>query len=185
MRRFITNIISVLWTMPRLLLKKIALGKNFHSDLIERISPNVVLEFSRGATVTLGHQVRIHSGSKLKVRKGAELFIGSGVRINYNFMLFCQTGISIGEGTEFGPNVCVYDHDHDYRSGLKKELFLKAPVSIGKNCWIGADVVILRGTVIGDNCVIGAGTIVKGSIPANSVVYQKRETVIVPQEGQE
>ena len=37
-----------------------------------------------------------------------------------------------------------------------------------------ANCVILRGTKIGDNCVIGAGTVVKGEIPANSVVYQER-----------
>lgn len=182
MRRLIANIISVLWTIPRIIIKKIALGKGFTSSLVERISPNVVLEFSRGARITLGQKVRIHSGCKLKVREGAEFYIGSGAKINYNCMMFCQTGISIGEGTEFGPSVYVYDHDHDYRSGLKNELYLTSPVSIGKNCWIGANSVILRGTVIGDNCVIGAGSIVRGNIPANSVVYQKRETVIAPQE---
>ena len=38
------------------------------------------------------------------------------------------------------------------------------------------------GTTIGDNCMIGAGCIVKGDIPANSIVTQKRETVIRPWE---
>lgn len=185
MRRLIANIISVLWTFPRIIIKKLALGKDFRSGLVERISPDVVLEFDRGARITLGQELRIHSGCKLKVRRGAELFIGSGVKINYNCMMFCQTGISIGEGTEFGPSVYIYDHDHDYRSGLKNELYLTSPVSIGKSCWIGAGSVILRGTVIGDNCVIGAGSIVRGNIPANSVVYQKRETHIVSQEVRE
>ena len=43
------------------------------------------------------------------------------------------------------------------------------PVHIGKNCWIGAGVVIVPGINIGDNTVIGAGSIVTKDIPANSV----------------
>ena len=38
------------------------------------------------------------------------------------------------------------------------------------------------GSTIGDNCIIGAGCIIKGDIPANSVVTQKRETQIRPWE---
>ena len=49
---------------------------------------------------------------------------------------------------------------------------------IGNDVWIGAGAVILRGTTIGDKAVIGAGSIVKGNVPAGSVFYQKRETII-------
>jgi len=38
--------------------------------------------------------------------------------------------------------------------------------------------VILKGTIIEDNCVIGAGSVIKGEIPANSTVIQKRSTEI-------
>ena len=36
----------------------------------------------------------------------------------------------------------------------------------------------MRGTHIGDNCVIGAGCVLRGDIPANSVVTQERKTEI-------
>ena len=57
------------------------------------------------------------------------------------------------------------------------KIFQEAPTTpeIGKNVWIGANTVILRGTKIGDNCVIGAGTIVKGDFPENSIIVQNRE----------
>lgn len=177
MRRTINNIISVVYTLIKFCFIKLINGKNFDFDMIERFSPNVVIEFNRGSNVNLGKKVRIHSGSKVKVRKGAKLFIGDGVKINYNCIIACQQEISIGEGTEFGPSVYLYDHDHDFRAGLKNNKYKTAPITIGKNCWIGANTVILRGATIGDNSVVAAGTIVKGKYPANSVIYQKRETI--------
>ena len=40
---------------------------------------------------------------------------------------------------------------------------------IGKNCWLGAGVIVLPGVTIGDNTVIGAGSVVTKDIPANCV----------------
>ena len=47
---------------------------------------------------------------------------------------------------------------------------------------IGANCVILRGTKIGDNCVVAAGSVIKGEFPANTLIYQKRETEIKTRE---
>lgn len=183
MRRQFNNIVSVAYSTLRMVLFKLFNGKNFSGNLIERISPNVVLEFNRGSKVSLGRKIRIHSGSKIKVRANAELVIEDNVKINYNCIIACHDKISIGEGTEFGPSVYLYDHDHDYRKGLKadssEEQFKRSPISIGKNCWIGANTIILRGTTIGDNCVVGAGSIVKNNVPTNTIFVQKRENKLM------
>lgn len=180
MRRQINNLISVGITAFRVIAIKLFCGKNFKFSFIERISPNVVLEFDRKSCVTLGTKVRIHSGCKVKARKGAKLSIGDNTKINYNCIIACHDEIYIGEGTEFGPSVYIYDHDHDYKKGFdadsSKEAYKTAPVHIGKKCWIGANTVILRGTVLGDRCVVGAGSVIKGNYPAGSLITQKRET---------
>jgi acetyltransferase-like isoleucine patch superfamily enzyme len=154
------------------------LGANFHFSFPERFSPNVVTDFDRGSIVHFGKCVRIHSGSKLKTQHGAKLTIGDNVRINCNCFIISHNYIQIGEGTEFGPNVFLYDHDHDFRAGLKENKFKSEPVIIGKNCWIGANSVILRGTKLGDNCVVGAGSVIKGIFPENNLIVQKRITEI-------
>jgi len=178
MRRLFNNIVSVLHSAFRFALMKVLNWNGFRAGIIQRFSPNVVFEMNRGSKVTLGKMVRAHSGCKFKVRKNAELIIGSGVKINYNCIFVCRNRIIIGEGTEFGPSVYIYDHDHDYRAGLKENKFKESPVIIGKNCWIGANTIILRGSVIGDNAVIAAGTVVNGTVPANSVAYNPKELAV-------
>lgn len=51
---------------------------------------------------------------------------------------------------------------------------------IGNGTWVGANVTILKGTVIGEKCVIGAGTVVSGMIPPHSIAKSGRELEIVP-----
>lgn len=176
MRRLFNNIVSVGYTFLRMAVLKLFHGSRLNTSMIERFSPNVVFEMNQGAKVTLGKKVRVHSGTKIKVRKNAELTIGKNAKINYNCIIACQDKISIGAGTEFGPSVYLYDHDHDYRAGLKENKFLSSPIEIGENCWIGANTVILRGTKLGANCVVGAGCVIKGEYPAGSVIVQKRTT---------
>lgn len=176
MRRTINNLISVTFSLVKFSLMKMFNWSGFVFSPIQRFSPNVVTEFNHGSKVNLGKKVRVHSGTKIKVRKGGKLTIGANARINYNCIIVCHDSIEIGEGTEFGPSVYLYDHDHDYRAGLKENKFKSAPIVIGKNCWIGANSVILRGTVLGDNCVVGAGCVIKGEYPSFTVLVQKRET---------
>jgi len=86
-------------------------------------------------------------------------------------MIVAHERIEIGDGTTIGPNVCIYDHDHDGDGGYKTK-----SVIIGKNVWIGAGCILLKGISIGDNAVIGAGTVLTHSVKCNETVYQKRET---------
>lgn len=181
-RRMFNNAVSIVFTFFKFCIMKLFLGSGFRFRPIARFSPNVVTEFERGSHVRIGNLTRIHSGCKLKVRQGATLELDDNVVFTYNCIINCRERVTIGEGTSMGPNACIFDHDHDFRAGLDHMRYKTAPVTIGKNCWISTGAVILMGSTIGDNCVIGAGCVIKGDIPANSVVTQKRETVIRPWE---
>lgn len=179
MRRLINNIISCICSLLRFSFLKGFHIKGLQFHFVERFSPNVVVEMGRRSSLILGKMVRVHSGTKIKVRKNAKLVIESGVKINYNCIIACHKEIKIGAGTQFGPSVYLYDHDHDYKAGLENNKFLMDPIEIGKNCWIGANTIILRGTKIGDNCIVGAGSVLKGDFSANSVIVQKRNTNVI------
>ena len=106
----------------------------------------------------------------LACKKNAAISIGDNVFINRNSVIICHKEITIGDDTMIGPNVCIFDHDHKYGEKGVIKGFTEGSVKIGKNVWIGAGAILLRGTEIGDNCIIGAGTVVKGHIPDNMMV---------------
>ena len=79
MCRFVKNIISVVYSMLRLLAMKVLHRNNLHCGIIQRISPNVVIELDRESKLSLGRTLSIHSGTKINVRNDAQLILGNQV----------------------------------------------------------------------------------------------------------
>ena len=101
---------------------------------------------------------------------GHHVHFGKKVYANFNLTLVDDTHIYVGDYTMFGPNVTIATAGHPILPELRQEgLQYNAPVHIGKNCWIGAGVIIVPGVTIGDNVVIGAGSIVTKDLPDNVI----------------
>lgn len=180
MSRLTRNIISILYSIIRFSILKVFQRERFSFKGIQRFSPYTQLFFLNKGEIHLGKKVRMHSFSKLRAINNGILIIGDNTSINYNCMFVCLKSIKIGKGVEFGPNVLIYDHDHDFRDmeGLKAQKYKYGEVSIGDNTWVGANTIILRDTHIGRNCVVAAGCVIKGIYPENSIIIQKRDTII-------
>lgn len=101
---------------------------------------------------------------------GRHVHFGKGVYANFNLTLVDDTHIYVGDYTMLGPNVVLATAGHPILPELRPLAYqYNMPIHIGKNCWLGAGVVVLLGVTIGDNTVIGAGSIVTKDIPANVV----------------
>lgn len=101
---------------------------------------------------------------------GHHVHFGKNVYANFNLTLVDDTHIYVGDYTMFGPNVTVATAGHPILPELREQGYqYNAPVRIGKNCWIGAGVVIVPGITIGNNVVVGAGSIVTKDLPDNVV----------------
>ena len=101
---------------------------------------------------------------------GHHVHLGNYVYANFNLTMVDDTHIYVGDCTMFGPNVVIATAGHPIDPELRsKGLQYNLPVHIGKNCWLGAGVIVMPGVTIGDNTVIGAGSIVTKDIPANVV----------------
>lgn len=101
---------------------------------------------------------------------GRHVHFGKNVYANFNLTLVDDTHIYVGDYTLFGPNVTVATAGHPILPELREKGYqYNAPVTIGKNCWIGAGAILVPGVTIGDNVVIGAGSIVTKDIPSGVV----------------
>lgn len=101
---------------------------------------------------------------------GKNVHLGKNVYMNFNATMVDDTHIYIGDCTMLGPNVVIATAGHPILPELReKALQYNMPVHIGKNCWLGAGVIVLPGVTIGDNTVIGAGSVVTKDIPSDVV----------------
>lgn len=154
------------------------IGKPNYRNLLA-VDASTRIEKSSNATLRIGKGLRTRRNVEINARSG-KITIGNHVFLNSGCIITAREAITIGEGTIFGPNVIVYDHNHktENRRILDND-YVCAPITIGKHAWIGAGTIILKGATIGDNCVIAAGSIVTGDIPANTTMVQKRKKTLI------
>ncbi len=109
---------------------------------------------------------------------GKHTHIGKHFFANFNLTVQDDATVTIGDDCNFGPNVTIVTPVHpmlpDERLAMRapdgsiKHPCYAKPVTIGNDCWLGANVVVCPGVTIGDGCVIGAGSVVTRDIPPMS-----------------
>ena len=183
------------WYKLVMKMTKVRYGKN----LLLKGAP--VIFNKKGAELTLGDNVTIKSSflsnlvglySKTIIvtrAPGAYIRIGNNVGMS-GVTIYARKGIEIGENTAIGGNTKILDNDfHPIeaetrnklladKNGGDSDLVPAKPIKIGKNCFIGCNAIILKGTELGDGCVVGAGAVVSGKFEANSVIVGNPARVI-------
>ena len=152
-------------------------GVNNQENIIQDGNWNV-FQVDDKASFIIGTNVICRNFENFHVSSG-KLILHDGVFINNSCSFNCMERIEIGNGTMMGEGVRFYDHDHIYTAEtIEKWQWTTAPIKVGKDCWIGSNVTILKGVTIGDNTIIGAGCLVRKDIPANSVVYNDGNLIV-------
>ena len=101
---------------------------------------------------------------------GANTWFGEGTFVNHGCYFMDGAKITIGNHVFIGPFCGFYTANHplqyaERNRGLEQAL----PITIGDNCWLGANVSVLPGVSIGNGCVIAAGSVVTQNLPDNSL----------------
>ncbi len=148
----------------------------------------VVIRIRRTGSVRLGRNIKIHSRfrSNLVGLNGPAVLhcirdgrISIGDNSGFSSTVFSsRTSIQVGSNVKIGGNVRIYDHDfHSSDWQVRRDWVAdrencpSAPVVIGDDVFIGANVIILKGVSIGDRCIVGAGAVVGlKNIPPDSLV---------------
>ena len=132
----------------------------------------VLYKLVYGRKIRIGKKTTWRSNFHISIEHGY-VSIGSRCFFNHGCSINSLARITIGDGTIFGANCHIYDHNHrfnDKDKTIKMQGYMMGETRIGSHCWFGTNVVVLKGVSIGDNCVIGAGVVVSEDIPDGTIV---------------
>lgn len=97
-----------------------------------------------------------------------------GNNVNFNGLHVRGDGkLTIGDNFHSGPDVRILTRNHNYHSGDAipyDSTYIRKPVEIGDNVWIGVGTTILPGVEIGEGAIIQAGSTVVDDISKGAIV---------------
>ena len=152
---------------------KIKMGKNFsvgRKCYIDALSKKGLV---CGNNVSLGYFTHIELTGSLKLL-GLGMTVGNNVGLGSHGHYGSGAGLlEIGDNTIFGNYVSIHPENHNFADldiPIRLQGVTGKGIKIGNDCWIGAKVTILDGTVIGDHSIVAAGAVVTGKFPPYSII---------------
>ena len=110
---------------------------------------------------------------------GRNTVFGKHCDVNFGLTCLDVCPVVVGDNVLIGPNVTIAAPMHpllpeernirEREDGSLYNLEYAKPVTIERNCWLAANVVVCGGVTIGEGSVIGAGSVVTRDIPPHSV----------------
>jgi acetyltransferase-like isoleucine patch superfamily enzyme len=131
----------------------------------------VALVVQPPGSLRMGRAVQLRDRCEISA-SGGDITLGSHVFFNRNCMVVAYRGIEIGSNCMFGPNVGIFDHDHDFSDRTRPiwdQELLTDRIVIGSDVWVGANTIITAGVRIEDRVVVGANSVVTADLPAGGL----------------
>jgi acetyltransferase-like isoleucine patch superfamily enzyme len=121
-------------------------------------------------------------GAFTKVKISGRFVMGRRVQIGTGcFIAAGSGGLVMGDDVLVSPNCTILTGSYRFDRldvPLPQQGSVSKGVRIGQRVWIGANSVVLDGADIGDNVIVSAGSVVSGTIKANSIVLGNPAKVI-------
>lgn len=114
----------------------------------------------------------VYSDHGVNTRVGRNVFVNQGCRFND------VGGIELGDDVMLGPGVGLITSGHPTDPAERRGGVTSAPISIGRNAWIGAGALILQGVTVGEDAIVAAGAVVTRDVPARTLVGGVPATVV-------
>jgi acetyltransferase-like isoleucine patch superfamily enzyme len=136
----------------------------------------VSLTATSDTRVTVGRGCFVGRGSLLVLQRG-HLKLGDDVMVGeYSNIRAFDSFIGLGSRTQLAQFVSLIaaNHQVDERGVPLRHVHDLRPgrhgITIGEDCWIGTQAVVLPGVELGPRCVVGAGAVVTNSFPSDTTV---------------
>jgi acetyltransferase-like isoleucine patch superfamily enzyme len=137
------------------------------------------LNLNERSCVTIGGDTALRA--LIRVEAQGRLTIGHSVYLGDGTVISVMDAVSIGDGTLVAHGVQIFDNDShpvdaadrmaDFRKKLGHKLARpihigRAPIQIGRRCWLGMNSIVTKGVTIGDDTIVAAGSVVTKDLPA-------------------
>lgn len=133
------------------------------------IKAGTILSATDGGVITVGKNVSFDRNSQV-IARGGQITIGDNAHLGAGSIIVSNLNVQIGRDTLVAEYVVIRDQDHSLLSRpIKNAGFHTGAILIGDDCWLGAKVTVLRSSTIGNGAVIGAHSLVRGSVPPNTL----------------
>ena len=141
----------------------------------------VLLENARiDRSVDILNPRNLEVGVRSILYKNSSVYIGAqgSVRIGnhshiapFGYLLIDNNSLKIGDNVAIGPFCTMICHSNNIvgKSHLFTKNYLDDDICIGNNVFIGAQCVLLPGTIIQDNVVVASNSVVKGILESGGV----------------
>ncbi len=148
---------------------KIGNGVTIRNDVELRIKDN--------SSIIIGDNVVIDNGVRLLSANDAKLIIGDGTRIGKNTIFNAGENIIVGDNCLISGNVSINSSTHSFKvkNSIYKNQYKHKKISLGKNVWVGANVIILPGVSIGEDSILDANLIINFDVESMNIVKNKQQ----------
>jgi len=132
--------------------------KNFITQRIFRINSKVPFPVHYTSRIISYNNIKLHKDSNT---------VGSFC-LSPGCYIQALNGLKIGKNFLFAPGIRIISANHGVKNEFNKNN--SAPIEIGDNVWLGANVIILPEVKLGNNVVVGAGSVVTKSFPKDVII---------------
>jgi len=134
---------------------KVKIGRPLFSLQVRRRAKAV------GADLKVNAPSRVNSNTTL------------GNNVNFNGLVIRGEGeVVIGDNFHSGPDILFVTQNHNYDGGEAipyDDTYIRKPIIIEDNVWLGARVIVMGGVRIGEGAIIQAGSVVSADIPKYAI----------------
>lgn len=131
-------------------------------------------EIDKKSNICIGRRSILYKHCTLYKNTKAKFNLGDNSHIApYGYFLLEDQNISIGNNVAIAKNCSFFCSTNSIPSDsniLYKDSYAKGDIEVGDNVFMGANCVVLPGTIIEDNVVIAANSTVKGNLE-NGYLY--------------
>ena len=168
--------------------RRVKIGKNFRCESFPELTitqngklsigdnvlfrRNVEIRAHNDSSIHIGDNIRIDRGVRILSANSSRISISPGVRIGLYTVLNGGDNISLEENSLISGFVYLQTSMHRYKGqgDIQDQGYDHAPVSLGKDVWLGAHVVVLPGVHIGDRSIVGSNAVVTQSVEIDTIV---------------